>query len=112
MEIREALELYKEYTKNLINLAEKEEFDSFNDFLNKREGIITEMKGLEYSTEQFNNISKELDIMNLEEKLKSLINDKKETIRREIERLAQNKNANVMYNKKDYTDSRYFNEKI
>lgn len=112
MELKEALTQYRNLTIRLINVAEKEEFDSIEELLNNRENVINILKELDYKTLEFSNLIKELDIMILEEKLKSIMIEKKDMVRKEMEKVSKSKNANVQYNKKDYTRPSYFNEKI
>ncbi|MHC1682457.1 MAG: hypothetical protein AB6733_05855 [Clostridiaceae bacterium] len=112
MELKEALIQYKNHTIELINYAENEEFDFIEDLLNCREYIISIVKTQNYSKEEFTSIVKELGIMELEEKLKSIMSAKKDIVKKEIEKVARNKNANIQYSKKDYSKSLYFNEKI
>jgi len=112
MELKEALIQYRDLTIKLINIAEKEEFDSMEKSLNNREDIIDILKKLHYNTLEFTNLIKELEIMILEEKLKSIMIEKKDMIKEEIQKVAKSKNANLQYSKKDYTKPLYFNEKI
>ena len=110
-ELIKALEEYKKYTIELITCLEKEDYDSLEDFLNKRQQILDELSNLSYTKEEFSKVSEELELLVYQKKLNDLMVEKRDKVKQEINRLAQSKNANNMYNKSGY-GAKVFSKKI
>lgn len=110
-ELRKALEEYKKYTIELISCLEKEEYDSLEDFLNKRQQILDELSNSNYTKEQFSNVSEELELLVYQKKLNDLMVEKRDKVKQDINRLVQSKNANNVYNKNVY-GAKVFSKKI
>lgn len=112
MDLRDALVRYKEFTIELIKTVEKEEYDSIGQLLDLRQGIIDEMKKIHYSSDELKNAVYELEILILQERLDNLLSEKKGKIKGKLDKLLENKNANMNYRSSNYSNSSYFNQRI
>lgn len=110
-ELVKALEEYRKYTIELIKCLEKEDYDSLEDFLNKRQQILDELSNSHYTKEEFSKVSEELELLVYHKKLSDLMIDKRDKVKQDINRLVQSKNANNMYNKSGY-GAKVFSKKI
>lgn len=111
-ELREALEVYKEDTLNLIYSLEKEDYNILEVLLNKRQHTIDIINNLQYTKEEFSDIAQELKILMYQQKLSDLMVEKRNSAKEEINKVSQAKNANNSYNKRIYANSRVFNKTI
>lgn len=112
MELKDGLKEYKNITLDIINSLEKEDYDALEQLISSRQNIINTIDKLSYSKEEFIRICKELDILMLQQKLIKLMNEKKATLRNNMNNLATSQNANKSYNKRYSVDSIFFNKKI
>lgn len=103
---------FKELTLQLITSVEKEDYDSLDFLINERQRLIEKMDGLNYTSEEFKDICTELQILPLQQKLTLLINNSKNKIRQELDKMAVSKTANKNYNKGFRVDSIFFNKQI
>jgi hypothetical protein len=110
-ELVKALEEYRDCTIELIKCLEKEDYDSLEDFLNKRQQILDEFSNSDYTKEEFSKVSEELELLVYHKKLSDLMIDKRDKVKQEINRLVQSKNANNMYNRNGY-EAKVFSKKI
>jgi hypothetical protein len=111
-ELKKCLVEFKNLTIELIECSEKEEYDNLEILFNQRDTLIQQMDKLEYSKENFKELSYELQLMPLEQKLVLIINKSKTGIRLEIDKLATSKIANKSYNTKYKADPLFFNKQI
>lgn len=111
-ELRKALEIYRDDTLNLIYSLEKEDYDLLEELLNKRQSTIDVISNLQYTKEEFSDIVQELKILMYQNKLSNLTLEKRNSAKEEINRISQTKNANNIYNKRIYANSRVFNKTI
>lgn len=109
--IIEELEEYKKYTIELITCLEKEDYDSLEGFLNKRQQILDEISNLDYTKEEVSKAVKDLGILVHSKKLIRLMAEKKNKVKQEMNKMTQSKNANNMYNKMEQ-GARIFSKKI
>lgn len=112
MDLKDGLKDYKNITLDIINSLEKEDYDVLEQLISNRQNIIDEIDKLSYSKEEFVKICKELDILMLQQKLVKLINEKKASLRNNMNNLATSQNANKSYNRRYSVDSIFFNKKI
>lgn len=111
-ELKLALTHYKTVTIKLINCLEREEFESIELLFNERQKLIEVMDKMDYTTEEFKNISKELEILNSEEILNKALDTNRTKARIELEKMNNIKNAKSSYNKGVKADSIFFNKRI
>jgi|GEM_PF-988201 len=103
---------YKNKTMEILKCAEEEKFDEIEKILRERQQIIENINTINYSKEEFILISKELDLLTIEEKVKNIMNKKKDKLKTEIENFLKGKNAKSSYTRSNYVDSIFFNKKI
>lgn len=110
-ELVNALGEYRKCTIELIKCLEKEDYDSLEYFLNKRQQILDELSNLDYTKEQFTKVSAELQLLTYHEKLSALMLEKRDKVKEDINRLSKSRNANNMYNRNMY-GAKIFSKKI
>ncbi|SKA72706.1 hypothetical protein SAMN05428976_10134 [Clostridium sp. USBA 49] len=110
--LRENLLNFKKITESLINEIKEENYNSLEDIFNKREIVINTIKKIDYNLEDFKNISSELKLLEMERELNILINEKRQFIVEEINKLKTYKRANNNYQKNFKPDSIFFSKKI
>lgn len=111
-ELKKAFEEYKEDTLKLISAVEKEDYDLLEELLDKRQKTIESINKLTYTAEELSEIVEELQILVYQEKLAELMVKKRDSIKEELSKISQAKNANSMYNNKIYNTVRVFNKTI
>lgn len=104
--------VFREITKNMLSELEKEEYDKLEIFLKERENIIDILKSSSFSQDDFKNICKELQLIDLEQKLTNMMNEKRHRVRTEMEKTNSVRKANNNYQKSFKPDSLFFNKKI
>lgn len=109
--LKNELQNYKNYTLELIELAEKDNYDIFTDILNKRQFVIDEINKLSYSVEEFQTICSELGIVSLEKKLNEFTIKRKQELRSEIMKINKSQKANNSYNNSKFGNKSYFIKK-
>lgn len=110
-ELVNALNEYREFTIELIKCVEREDYDSLEYFLNKRQRILDELSILDYNKEEFSKVSEELELLVYHKKLSCLLTEKRDEVKKNINGLAQRKNASSMYNMRVY-GANVFSKKI
>lgn len=110
-ELVKALGEYRKYTIELINCLEREDYNSLEYFLNKRQQILDELSNSNYTKEQFSKVSKKLELLVYQQKLNDLMIEKRDKVKQDINRLVQSKNASNMYNRNGY-EAKIFSKKI
>lgn len=111
-DLKEGLIEFKELTEKLIGNLKEEQFDNVENFFNKRQKIIKQLSEINYSKEEFIQLSKELNIMELDNTLGKLINEKQTEIKEELTKIKTQKKANKQYNKGFYNNSNVLSKKI
>jgi hypothetical protein len=110
--LKEKLLSFQHLTVSIIKALEEENYDTLESILNGRQNIINEIEGLTYTQEQFFMISSEFKLTDLENMLNKLLNEKKQNVRAQIDKIKVIKNANNNYQKGFKPDSLFFNKKI
>lgn len=110
-ELVKDLKEYREFTIELIKCLEREDYDSLEYFLNKRQEILDTLSNMDYNREELSKISEELQLLVYHKKLSDLMLEKRDSIKQNINNLAQRKNANNMYNRRVY-GANVFSKKI
>jgi hypothetical protein len=111
-ELKQCLFNFKDLTLKLIKCIEKEEYDNLELHFQEREILIHEMNKLEYSRKNFKELSNELQLMPLQQKLTLIMNKSRAGIRQELDKLSASRIANKNYNTKYKVDPLFFNKKI
>ncbi|MCY6370417.1 flagellar protein FliT [Clostridium ganghwense] len=110
MMLKDKLVDYRDLTMLLINVLEKGELNTLEDNLKKRQEIIEDINKLDYTYEQFRSVSEEINLVLLEQKLNTLMNNKKQEIRVKINNVKKSRNAHNAYNK-SFINSSFFLKK-
>lgn len=110
--LKQYLDEYKVVTIELINNLYCDNLVKIDKFMRNRQNILDSIQKLEYSKEEFNLIVDEIQLFDIEKRLKDLMTEKKEKLRIQIERISLSRNANNSYNKNLYGKARVFSKKI
>jgi hypothetical protein len=110
--LKKCLVGFQDLTIKLIESIEKEEYDNLEMLFQQRDTLINQMNILEYSKENFKELSHELQLMPLQQKLSLIINKSRTGIRQELDKLTASKTANKSYNTKYKVDPLFFNKQI
>lgn len=98
MELKELLLKYKGITEEFIKVMEEENYElQGNKLLSKRETLLSELKTKDFDKEEFAEISKDLELITLEERASKLLNAEKNKIKEEIFNLNNNRTAAKTY---------------
>lgn len=112
VELKRQLEVYNSDTLKLIESLEKEDYDSLEYLLNKRQQTINNISKLDYTKQEFSQIAEELNILENQKRLSDLMTRKRDEVKEELNKISNAKNANNMYNKRLYNNSMVFNKTI
>ncbi|WP_346928218.1 hypothetical protein [Clostridium sp.] len=98
MELKELLLEYKSITEDFIKVMEDGEYEIQGQvLLNKREGLLSELKVMDFDKKKLVEIYKDIDLITLEERASKLLNAEKSKIKEEIFNLKNNHNAAKTY---------------
>lgn len=111
LELKKELKVYNSDTLKLIESLEKEDYDSLDGLLDKRQQTIDKISELNYTKEEFREIAEELQMPMYEKNLLDLMIKKREETKNELKKIASSKNASNVYNKKILSYS-IFNKRI
>ncbi len=103
---------YKTLTIRLIELLERNEFESLESVFQLRQDVIEVINKLHFNNSEFKMICDEISLLQFQKKLTLLMYDKKAKIKIEINNLKNTKIANIEYNRGNSIDSLYFNKRI
>lgn len=103
---------FKQVTIELIGALENNEIIKLDGLLNSRQMVIDSSEKLKYSAEEFANICNELDILKLQQELVELMQEKKDSTKKELNKIQITRNAKNKYNKSFYNSVEMFNKKI
>ncbi|GAA0121410.1 hypothetical protein UT300018_07260 [Clostridium faecium] len=114
-ELKSLLLEYKNINDKLIDILSQSlkdsNYEELQPLLSKKQQIINSMDILKYTTEEFSNISKELNIPSSEEVLNKLFIEKKELLKEKLITLKQSKAANNEYHSNFYRNIYFINDK-
>lgn len=110
--LRESLMNFQRLTAALINILKLEDYDAIDEVLNEREEIINTVRTLNYNSKDFKRISSELRLSELETVLNKLLNEKRQFVRDQMNKLKTSKMANNNYQRSFKPDSMFFSKKI
>lgn len=114
-ELKNLLLEYKNINDKLIDILSQSlkdsNYEELQPLLSKKQQIINSMDILKYTTEEFSNISKELNIPSSEEVLNKLFIEKKELLKEKLITLKQSKAANNEYHSNFYRNIYFINDK-
>lgn len=110
--LRQCLDEYKNITIELINNLYCDNLDNIGGFMQKRQNILDSIQYLKYSKKQISSIIGEIQLFDIEKRLKDVMIQKKENLRIAMERNSLSRSANNTYNKNLYGKAVVFSKKI
>ncbi|MFT8313948.1 MAG: flagellar protein FliT [Clostridium sp.] len=110
--LKQYLDDYKIVTIDIINNLYCGKLDKIDEFMQKRQNILDAIGNLNCSKKEFNSISNEIELADIEKRLKDVMTEKKEKLRTEMEKISVSRNANNSYNKSLYGKTVIFSKKI
>ncbi|WP_291580712.1 hypothetical protein [Clostridium sp. UBA6640] len=114
-ELKNLLLEYENINDKLIKILSKDledsNYDNIQPLLSEKQQIINSINVLNYTTEEFSSISKELNIPPSEELLNKLFIEKKELLKEKLIALKQSKAANNEYHSNFYRNIYFINDK-
>lgn len=110
--LKDKLIEYRDLTRVLIEALEKDVLNELEDNFNKRQKIIDDINNLDYTCEQFKCASQEINLIQLEENLKQLLNLKKQAIKEKMNNVRKSRNAHNAYNKKFINNSFFIKKTV
>ena len=111
-ELTQKLVEFKKVTSELNSVLKRNEINKLDDLLNSRQVIIDNVEKLKYTAEEFTDICNELDVIKIEDELLELMQEKKDSTKKELSKIQKTRNANNNYNKSFYNNIEMFNKKI
>ncbi len=111
-ELETLLFQYKALTLNLIELLEKDDFESLERIFDLRQKVIFNIEKIDFDSKDFKNVCKEINLLPLQQRLTIMINKKKAVVKNEINNLEVTRVANKGYNREQSIDSLYISKKI
>lgn len=118
MHLKDKLEEYKLFTLEAINIADNKDlptnevFEKLYEIISKRQKVIDSISGLIYTTDEFKKICKAVNLMESELKLKEVMENNKQLIKKEMNNLKKSKKAHKAYNNNFLNNSLYVKGKI
>lgn len=111
-ELNSSLKRFRDISIDLKSCIENEDYNSMGILLNRRQEIIDGLSLIDYKKEDFIKVCDKYGIIQLQNEVKNLMDEKKVKVRSEIEKMKSSQNANKNYVKKFAADSIFFNKKI
>lgn len=105
-------EKIKNCSLEIIDILEKENYDSLESKLDERQELINSINKLAFTKQEINAVCEKLKIMELSQRINDLINNKKVKVKELIKQNVIKQNANDKYNKNFYDSSHVFSRKV
>lgn len=105
------LDLYKNISKQMIKDLEEENYDSFNNLLDKRQGIIDDLVCRE-SIDQFKKLYKKYDLNTMDLFIKEKLDEKLEYTKKEIKEYKSKMRGNNAYSNIKKEKFNIFSQKV
>jgi hypothetical protein len=110
--LKNVLIKYRDCTLEIIELLEKNDIDSVDDLVQKRQNIVDEAMGIKCSKEETKVISEELKLQQLQDQLNVLMFKRLKEIKDAMQKNSNNKHANSAYRGINGNAPRIFSKKI
>lgn len=110
MDVFEIIVEYKNISQEILESLSKEDFDEVEILLDKREEIINQIK--DEDKKVITEAIKKLNLIELEQKIQTALNEKYQNIREQLKRFNENKTAAKAYLNKETLDSIFLNKKF
>lgn len=109
--MRDIIIKYKEISDEIIKCLKNDSIEMLNELLMQRDTCIEEMKKSNESKEKIASLIKEYQILDNDNKIKSMIFEAQKKVRLEMDNLNKEKNANSIYGNK-FRDIYFINKQI
>lgn len=109
--IRKTLTQYRDCTLQIIDILEKDDFESLEELIQKRQQVVDEVTKTTCMKEEMKLIYEELRLQQLQEKLKELMFKKIALAKDQFKEIAKKKTANNVYNRTGYIGANIFSFK-
>lgn len=110
--MREKLLEFKSLTDSMIYCIEHDDIEAMDGYIEKRQGVIEAIEGLDYTQEQFKEICSDLNLLKGQQVLSQLIVRKKDELKDKISDLREKNTANRNYARSSMVNRSFFNKKI
>lgn len=111
-ELKELFIQYKNYTVDLINNLEAENFDFLEQLIKMRQETLDLIDKTDHNKEELLLLYDELEIKKYQDKLEQLIVSKRDFAKNKLRKISKAIKANSQYNRKIYEGTRVFSKKI
>ncbi|QGU95061.1 hypothetical protein GOM49_08130 [Clostridium bovifaecis] len=88
------------------------EYDNVEKLLNKRQEIINELASLSYSSEEFKEVVRDINLLELNKKAVNLISKNRLELRNKMNSIAKGKAARKSYDSNFYESIKKFSKKV
>lgn len=95
--IEKILMQYRDCTVNVIEMLKKDDFDSAQNEVKKRQNILNEIISMDDKKEEAKMIYEKLKIKEIEREAAKLIKDKESNIKTKLKNISKNKTASSAY---------------
>lgn len=110
--LRNTFEALKFCTLECINSVQNDEYDALDKLILKRQEILDSISNMNNSKVDYNSLVNDLDILSMEKRLSSLIQEKKIELKDKINKIGKNKKLANSYNKGALKKAVFFSKKI
>lgn len=110
--LKNVLIKYRDCTLEIMKLLEKNDIDSVDDLVQKRQSLVDEVMGIKCSKEEAKVISEELKLQQLQDQVNVLMSKRLKEIKDAMQKNSDNKHANSAYRGATGNMPRIFSKKI
>lgn len=111
-DIKRLLEIYKSISLDILKVVEHQNYNSLDIYIDKRQDLVNQLQNLNYNPKEYSQYIKDLNLKEIEENIKILMNKHFEEVRDEIKQLEKGQLVNKMYNKNLYTNYSLLDVKV
>ncbi|GFP77116.1 hypothetical protein [Clostridium fungisolvens] len=110
-DLKEKLIQYKEITEQIITSVKEEQEEAFVKLLTQKQALINLIDASNYESDEFRKVSSELKLLEQDQILIRLIEEKKKFIQQEIKKSKDKSNALIAYSR-NFNGYNLINKKI
>lgn len=112
MNLEKMLLQYRDITTCIILNLEKMDYNSVEELVNRRQEVINELNLLNYSKDEFKKIAKDINLLELNEKVATLINEHKVNLKSKMNSISKGNLARKSYDSNFYKNVKIFSKKV
>ncbi|MFL0197094.1 hypothetical protein ACJDU8_16230 [Clostridium sp. WILCCON 0269] len=110
--LKSVLIKYRDCTLEIMKLLEKNDIDSVDDLVRKRQNVLDEAMGIKCSKEETKLVNEELKLQQLQDQVNVLIFKRLKEIKDAMQKNSDNRHANIAYRGVNGNMPRIFSKKI